>query len=353
MNTKNYLTPTKKYKLIVSAVHMVYRLVNSTYNVPELALRLTRLICQFINANACTIHILDEKKNKVQMIAIFDNKINILLTKNKDLKNISDKEKRVAQGYVVFDDHFIGLPLVADDNIGAVFVKRKSDEPAFDEFDKEILSVVAEQSVTALQNIQLSEKQQKIILESMKFIGSLLERNGHSSSSSHTPAFFKIAKCVAEKLNISEDGINSLYYASVLRDAGAVDVPYHILAKSSNLTAEEFKVIREQPTKNFELIQPVEFLRPVLPILLYHHEKYDGTGYPSGLKQEQIPLGARIMAVVEAFEAMINERPYKKRLTVGEAIEELRKNSGTQFDPLIVNVFVEVSKQKNFRNYLS
>src|SRR6185295_17344997 len=121
----------------------------------------------------------------------------------------------------------------------------------------------------------------------------------------------------------------------------------------SRLSAEEFKIIRTHPAKSVELIRPVEFLKPVLPIILYHHEKYDGTGYPSGLKKEQIPLGARIMAVVDAFEAMIRERPYKKKLSIQAAISELKSNSGTQFDPRVINAFVELSKQKKFRNYLS
>jgi len=97
----------------------------------------------------------------------------------------------------------------------------------------------------------------------------------------------------------------------------------------------------------------VEFLKPVLPIILYHHENYDGSGYPSGLKREQIPIGARILAVVDAFEAMTIERPYKRRLSVSKAIKEVKRNGGTQFDPKVVNAFVGLSKLKKFRKYLS
>jgi len=201
--------------------------------------------------------------------------------------------------------------------------------------------------------LQLYEEQQKIILGSIEFIGKLLERHGHSSSTTHAPVHFKIAKALAEKLNLGSDQIESLYYASILHDAGAIDVPYEILSKSSQLTADEFKVIRNHPTKSVELIKPVEFLKPVLPIILYHHEKYNGTGYPSGLKKEQIPLGARIMAVADAFEAMTKDRPFKKKLGYEEALDELKRNSGTQFDPVIVRTFAGLSKKKKFRNYLS
>ena len=247
----------------------------------------------------------------------------------------------------------IGLPLVADDHVGAIFVRRKLKQSPFDEFDREILTVIAEQSVTAIRNLQLYEEQQRITLGSIRFIGKLLSKHGHAASSTHPPVYFNIVKSIAQKLHVSQEGIDSLYYASILHDAGAIDLPYDVLAKSSHLTPEEFKIIRDHPAKSVELIKPVEFLKPVLPVILYHHEKYDGSGYPSGLKKEQIPLGARIMAVVDAFEAMINERPYKKRLSIKESLLELKENSGTQFDPQVVNVFNELYKQKKFRNYLS
>lgn len=354
MNTKNSSTLTKKYKLILSAVHMVYRLINSTYNVKELTLRLTRLLCQFIRADSASIYILDPQTKKIVLIAVFDNKINILIDKKKQIvQRVRQQEQKVINGYAVFENHLMALPLVADENFGAVFIRRDKSEPPFSESDREILSVVTEQSVTAIKNIQLHEAHQKVILGSIQFIGKLLEKHGHASAASHTPVFFKIVQCVGEALGVDNNTIDSLYYACILRNAGAIDVPYDILAKSSQLTSEEFKVIRNQPAKSAELIRPVEFLRPVLPIILYHHEKYDGTGYPSGLKGEQIPIGARIMSVVNAFEAMTNERSYKKRLTVSEALEEIKHNSATQFDPKVVSVFVRLSNQKKFRKYLS
>jgi HD-GYP domain-containing protein (c-di-GMP phosphodiesterase class II) len=331
---------------------MVYRLVNSTYNVRELSLRLSRLLCQFIKASSSRVMVIDPETKKIKLVAVFDNKINILLTKKKDLDNITEKEIRTAEGYVIFEPFMIGLPLVADDNIGAIFVQRQHGEQPFTEFDKEMLSVVAEQSVTAIKNLQLSEGHQKVILGSIEFIGKLLKERGFASAP-HTATYLHIVKALSAKLKMKEDDINNLYYASVLRDAGAIDVPYEILAKRSQLTPEEFAIIRNQPAKSAELIRPVAFLKPVLPIILSHREKYDGTGYPLGLRKDQIPLGASIMAVVEAFEAMTTERPYKKSLSVDAAIDEIKRNSGTQFDPRVVQAFVELSKEKKFRKYLS
>ncbi len=331
---------------------MVYRLVNSTYNVKELSLRLTRLLCQFIHASSASVYILDPVKKRISLVAVFNNEINTVIDKKKDLFKIPLRERKVTIGLAISEKHLIALPLVGDDNIGSILVRRKPYEPAFTEFDKEMLTVFAEQAVTAIKNLQLHEEHQRAILGSMKFIGNLLEKQSHLSSK-HTPIYFKIAKALAEKLSMGQDGIESLYYASVLHDAGAIDVPFEILSKASRLTPEEFKIIRNHPAKSVELIRPVDFLKPVLPIILYHHEKYDGTGYPSGLKKEEIPLGARVMALVDAFEAMILGRPYKGTLTLDEAVHEIKQNSGTQFDPKVVDSFCDLARQKKFRKYLS
>jgi len=343
----------RRYQMIISAVHMVYRLVNSTYNVNELCLRLTRLLCQFVKAHSASICILDPNaKDKLVLIAIFDNRINILIDKKKDLTAVSDKEMAVTQGQAVVEKRLIGLPLIADESIGAIFVRRSSSEPAFTPFDKDMISVFAEQSVTAIKNLQLYEQQQTTILSSIKFIDKLLAKRGHETAQ-HTPVYFKVVKALAERLRVGERGIEALYYATVLHDAGTLDIPYEILSKTERLTPEEFKLIRDLPAKSAELIRPVEFLKPVLPIILYHREKYDGTGYPSGLKRDQIPLGARILAVVDAYESMLRGRPYKRQFTVEEALEEIKRNGGTQFDPRVVKIFCELCQQKKIRNYLS
>ena len=163
--------------MVLSAVHMVYRLINSTYNVKELSLRLTRLLCQFIQASSAAIFIIDPKTRKVSLIAIFNNKINILIDKKKEIaQHVGKREKKVIDGYVILEKHLIALPLVADDNFGAVFIRRAKKDKAFTDSDREILSVVSEQSVTAIKNLQFHEAQQRVILGSIQFIGKLLVR---------------------------------------------------------------------------------------------------------------------------------------------------------------------------------
>ena len=111
-------------------------------------------------------------------------------------------------------------------------------------------------------------------------------------------------------------------------------------------------MVKGHPAAGVEIIRHMKALKSATPIILYHHENYDGSGYPKGLKKDQIPLGARIMAVVSAFESMISKKPYRVAKTIGEAVEEIRKNSGTQFDPKIVEIFLKVANKKDIRTTL-
>ena len=163
----------------------------------------------------------------------------------------------------------------------------------------------------------------------------------------------EIVKILASYLKVNSEGIQQLEYACLLHDIGIIDVPYDILLKSGHLSSKEFNVVRQHTAHSVALISPIEFLKPVLPIILYHHEKYDGSGYPSGLKKEQIPLGARIIACVDAVEAMLQGRPYRSSLSINRALDELVKHRGKQFDPKIVDAVTKLALQKKFRKLLS
>ena len=331
---------------------MVYRLVNSTYTVKELTLRLTRLLCQFIRASSASVYLVHPLNKNVVTCASFDNQINIWRDKPRDLKDVGEDVLAVTRGASVLKEDCIGLPLVADDYLGAIFVRRSEGEEPFNDFDYEMISVFSEQVVTAMKNLQLHQEHEKIILGSIVSIGNLIKKQSYKVSA-HTPVYLEIVRILAQEMKVSSDGIKHLEYASMLHDVGVIDVPHNILSKRGKLSPQEFKVIRRHTAQSVALISPVDFLRPVLPIILYHHEKYDGSGYPSGLKKEQIPFGARIIACVDAIEAMVRGRSYRSSLSVDAALKELVKHSGTQFDPKIVDAFVKLASQKKFRKLLS
>ncbi|MFH1457720.1 MAG: HD domain-containing phosphohydrolase [Candidatus Omnitrophota bacterium] len=350
MNTKNYSTPTKKYKTLISSIHSVYRLINSTYELKDLISRLTRLICQIFDAEYCLIFLLDpSKKYSILKCLVSDTK---KFTLDKRLKITSRLEKRIVKKlFCINQQNMLGVPLISEDIIGAIIVKRTKNHHSFDSFDLEMLMTLLEQAVIGIKNLQLYEEHQRIVLGSIKSLVTLLDTRVPQEYT-HSPYFSKLVTMIGQQMGLDQKKIESLKFASLLHDTGKVDIPLEILKKTSKLTIKEFNIIKKHPVKGAQILRPLQILRPVIPIIMHHHEKYDGSGYPSRLKKGQIPQGARIMAVADAFEAMVYGRPYRERMDIKSAIREIKKKSGTQFDPKVVEAFLKIAKKINAKNYL-
>lgn len=158
----------------------------------------------------------------------------------------------------------------------------------------------------------------------------------------HSERVGRYAVSIAEAIGLTTEEVKTIRMGAFLHDVGKIEISRSILMKKGPLTEEEFETIRQHPFWGAGIIKAVESLHPTLPLIKYHHERFDGTGYPLGLKEKQIPLQARIMAVADSFDAMTSNRPYTKSKNLDEAIEELRKCSGTQFDPEVVEVFLSI-----------
>jgi len=350
MNTKNYLTHTKKYKSLISAVHSIYRLVNSTYELKDLINRLSRLMCQILHASSCEIVLLDPTK-----------KYSVLKCLSSERKKYcNDKKSKITQGVEkrllktltsIRKGHLLAVPLIAEDLIGLIILKRNKADIDFEKFEQDTLMTIVEQAVIGIKNLQLYEEQQRIVLGSIKAMVMLLDTRVPQEYT-HSPYFSRLVTAIGHQMHLDQKQIESLKYASLLHDTGKVDIPMEILAKTTKLTAHEYNIIKRHPVKGAQILRPLQVLKPVIPIIMHHHEKFDGTGYPSRLKKGQIPQGARIMAVADAFEAMVYGRPYRERMNISSALKEIKKKSGTQFDPRVVEAFLKISKKINTKNYL-
>jgi len=142
-----------------------------------------------------------------------------------------------------------------------------------------------------------------------------------------------------------------LEYGALLHDIGKIAVPDAILRKDGPLTDEEWAVMRQHPCLGHEILYGIAFLTDALPIVLHHHERFDGKGYPEGLAGERIPIGARIFSAADAFDAMTADRHYRRALSLDEAMSELRQNSGTQFDPEVIAVLDTVAEELYTRRH--
>jgi HD-GYP domain-containing protein (c-di-GMP phosphodiesterase class II) len=350
MNTKNFLTPTRKYNSLVSTIHSIYRLVNATYELKDLIPRLSRLLCQIFHAHYCQIMLLDSTKKSSIMKCTISEKNKLLVDKKTKITN--RMELRIIKTLTTIrKDTTLGAPLICEDIMGVVILKRAANAVPFDRFDQELLMTVIEQVIIGIKNLQLYEEQQKIVLGSIKSLVTLLDMRVPQEYT-HSPCFSKLVTEIGEQMHLDEKQIESLKYASLLHDTGQIDISLEILTKTTKLTTQEYNIIKRHPVKGAQILRPLQILKPAIPIIMHHHEKFNGSGYPSRLKGNQIPQGARVMAVADAFEAMVYGRPYRERMDIPSAIKEIKKKSGKQFDPKVVEAFLKVIKRINKKIYL-
>jgi putative nucleotidyltransferase with HDIG domain len=165
-------------------------------------------------------------------------------------------------------------------------------------------------------------------------------------TSGHANRVEELAVNLAKNYHLSFDSIENIRTAAILHDIGKIGINDNILNKAGKLTKEEYETIMKHPSIGADIIGKVHFLDDVTKIVRHHHEKYDGTGYPDGLKGDEIPIEASILMIADTYDAMTTDRPYRKALTKEMAIEELKKYSGTQFDPRLVDVFIDMINQQ-------
>ncbi|MDD5617821.1 MAG: PAS domain S-box protein, partial [Candidatus Omnitrophica bacterium] len=181
------------------------------------------------------------------------------------------------------------------------------------------------------------------ILEAIYSLSKSLELKDHTTRQ-HSEKTVHYAVKLAQKFNLGEREIENVRRAAVLHDIGKIGIPDKILLKKGPLTKSEFEIVKQHPKIAAEVMSVAEFLSDSIPYVLHHHEKYDGTGYPDGLKGENIPLGARIISIVDVYEALTADRPYRKAMSKEEALKIIQDNSGIQFDPKIAEAFIELLK---------
>jgi putative nucleotidyltransferase with HDIG domain len=229
--------------------------------------------------------------------------------------------------------------------VGFIIAGSKRSTQSYTHDDEVTLSTLANQTAVIIENARLYEDLEETFVQTVVTLANAIDMRD-TYTSSHSLRIAEWAAEVARLLGCAAQEVQAIYWGGLLHDIGKIGIPDSILRKPAKLDESEWEIVRNHTILGAQLVSPIKKLANIAPIIECSHERYNGSGYPCGLKGVDIPLGARIIGVVDSFSAMLDERPYKRSLSQIEAIEELKRNSGILFDPQVVNVFLYVLNKK-------
>ena len=243
---------------------------------------------------------------------------------------------------------YLGIPLITKGEVKGVLELLYIPPCKIDPELRNFISAVADQAAIAIENAQLFDSLQRSNMELKIAYDSTLEGWAKAlelrdrETEGHSKRVTEMTVQLARAMGMTEEELLHVRRGAILHDIGKMGIPDEILHKEGNLTDEEEKIMQQHPRFAFEMLLPIQFLRPALDIPYYHHEKWDGTGYPEGLKGEQIPLAARIFAVVDVFDALTSDRPYRPAWPKEKALAYIHEQAGKHFDPEVVKHFLKL-----------
>ena len=245
---------------------------------------------------------------------------------------------------------FISVPLVSmplrvhGKVVGVINLSDRADAQPFSERDFWVISVLAGQAAIAIENAKLFELLRNSYMDTIKVLVSALEAKDKVTRD-HSERVARFAVAMAQELGLPPEETEGLRMAAFLHDIGKLGIDISILSKPGKLTDAEWEIVRKHPDTSAKIIGGIQFLWNVVPFVRHHHERMDGKGFPGKLKGKRIPLGARILAVADSFEAMTAERPYKNPKSQIAAIAELKSLSGTRYDRRVVDALIRALKR--------
>jgi putative nucleotidyltransferase with HDIG domain len=230
-------------------------------------------------------------------------------------------------------------PLVSGENVlGALYLDNRRETVLYDELDAELVTAFANQCAIAIDNSFLCDTLQAHYLQTLQALVNAIEAKD-AYTMGHTARVSRYSCGIARHMGFNEKRLERLRIAADLHDIGKIGIKEGIINKTGKLTDTEYHTIQDHVTMGEKILQPITFLQDVLPFIRGHHEKWDGTGYPDGLKGDACPLEGRIIALADAFDAMTSQRSYNKPLTFSQAWERISEARGRHFDPDVVDAF--------------
>ncbi|MFH1478432.1 MAG: HD domain-containing phosphohydrolase [Candidatus Omnitrophota bacterium] len=349
----------------LSALYEVGKSISSTLQLDEVLNLITKKVKDIMNVTSCSLRLLDVEKQELVLKCIQGLNHNSFKIK-KSLKigesiagrvvksgkpcviNDLRKESNYKYPHLAEQQKLLSLatvPLIQKERIIGVLSVYNKKPHKYTKEDVNALCMFASQAAIAIENAKLYRSAEVSYLNTIKTLSNIIDAKD-SHTYGHSEKVMRHCLDIADALKLSKHDKEVLRYASLLHDIGKIGIDVGILRKPSSLNSEEWKVMAMHPSLGYGIVKQIGFLEELAPIILRHHERYDGLGYPGKLKKQEIPLGARILSVVDAYESMVSDRPYRKALSSKKARQELMDGSGKQFDPDIVKAFLKVLSKK-------
>jgi putative nucleotidyltransferase with HDIG domain len=237
---------------------------------------------------------------------------------------------------------------IKNELIGVIYVDNRARSGIFQEHDLGLIRAFADQAAVAIDNAQLFDNLQESNRELQEAYQATLEGwvqaldMRDKETEGHTQRVTILTERLARKMGVEGDALVHITRGALLHDIGKMAIPDGILLKPDKLSDAERAIINMHPIYAYDMLKRIEFLLPAIDIPYCHHEKWDGTGYPRGLKGDEIPFAARIFPVIDVYDALVSDRPYRKGIPIDEVKEMIKKDSGTHFDPRVVEAFLEM-----------
>jgi HD-GYP domain-containing protein (c-di-GMP phosphodiesterase class II) len=270
--------------------------------------------------------------------------------KMKYIPNLQEFGEELKDSNLVNEENFIeyyAVPLNNNGNVSGVLEIFNRKRRNFVKNELDFLMSLSEQVAIAIEKYQLLTKLQIALDELTSAYDRTIEGWSNAldlrdkETEGHTIRVTQMTLELARYAGFSESDLIHIKRGALLHDIGKMGIPDHILLKPGKLTDEEWEMMRKHPQFAYDLLSPITYLQPALDIPYYHHEKWDGSGYPKGLKGEQIPLAARLFSIIDVWDALTSDRPYRPARSKDETLRYIQSMSGSHFDPYVVKIFME------------
>jgi len=326
---------------------------NSAGHNEEIFEKIVDLALRVVEGRSCAILLVDQEAGEFYpRIVKGEDEPDYLSVVIPALKNLFEDVLAKQEAIMVHSDRHphispsvICAPLlIRNTTFGILAIRKKMNGSVFSEKEFHYIVSLSKRASLNLENKVLYESLYSSVLDTLKsLVASVQVRDSYTEE--HSKRVTALALRVGERAGCPEEEMECLKIAAMLHDVGKIAIPDRVLLKPDRLTLEEFMIIKTHPVIGENILRPISLFDRERKILLHHHERWDGKGYPEGLAGENIPLLSRILAVVDSFDAMTNNRPYRSALPLTTAVEELEKNRYTQFDGALVDIFLPLIRQ--------